>query len=62
VARADGRLDQGMTHLSVTQFETRRRLIEAELELELARRGAVSKHRPRVRFRRLRAILRPAAA
>jgi hypothetical protein len=51
-----------MTHLSVTQFETRRRLIEAELDLEQARRGAVSKRSPRVRFRRLRAILRPAAA
>jgi hypothetical protein len=51
-----------MTHLSVTQFETRRRLVEAELETRAQRRGAVSERSPRRRFRRLRAILRPAAA
>jgi hypothetical protein len=51
-----------MTHLSVTQFETRRRLVEAELEATARRRGPVTKPSSRVRFRRLRAILRPAAA
>jgi len=48
-----------MTYLSVTQLETRRRLVEAELEREHAKasaRRAVERPRPRRARRLLRAV------
>ncbi|HXV56468.1 MAG TPA: hypothetical protein VD704_01240 [Gaiellaceae bacterium] len=54
-----------MAYLSVTQFETRRRMLEAEREVVLARRRAVVhpvERRPRRARRLLRAVRGAATA
>jgi hypothetical protein len=50
-----------MTYLAVTQFETRHRLVSAELERERASAGSRRAARPR-RARRLFRAVRGAAA